>query len=491
VTLTPDSGTGARAVTIRTTDFTSAWETMVTFTNDADPSDIESVTVAVFKGLDTDDDGVIDTVDDDDDDDGLTDEVELDLTTDPLDADTDDDSMPDGYEVSHELNPLTDDAGADPDGDELSNGRELAFGTDPHDPDTDDDSMPDGYEADNELDPLADDADADPDGDGLDNSQESTYGTDPHETDTDGDGYTDPEEIDRGTDPTDNTDAPAPLLISVAIDPRPVEVEIDVPFDFSVTGEMSDGSPADLSGASVRWDLLTETGSIDAGTGIYETAEPGDVEIQVTVELDGVELSDTLQFAAAEAALAIGSGRTLDDETVSIPVTLASAGREVAAFEFILVIDPQVVELVGVGLSDESAAADKTVSTIPLDENTYLVELGGNSLVLADDAVLVLECGAAAGAQQGSQSLLLAQDVIFFGADATATNAAGIDGVCRLGLPGDVDGSGSVDAIDIQAVINAALGIVGEGDYDIDGDGKVSAVDVQLVINAVLGLDIT
>ena len=493
VTLTPDSGTSAGGVTIRTTDFTSAWETTVTFTNEANPSDIETVTVRVFMGLDTDDDGVIDTVDTDDDDDGLTDEAEFGLGTDPLDADTDGDSMPDGYEVSHELDPLTDDADVDPDGDGLSNGRELAYDTDPQDPDTDDDSMPDGYEVSHELDPLANDADADPDGDGLSNGQESIYGTDPHKTDTDGDGdgYTDPEEIERGSDPTAAADVPAPLLTSVAIDPRPVEVEINRSFDFSVTGEMSDGSAADLSGASVRWDILTGTGSIDAATGIYETVEPGDVEIQVTVEVDGVEVSGALQFAAVDAALAIGSGHTFGDETVSIPVTLTSAGREVAAIEFVLMIDPQIVEPVGVGRSDESAAADKTVNVTPLDENAYFIELGGNSLVLTDGTVLVLEFRAAAGAQQGSRSLLLGRDVVFFDPDAAATEAAGIDGICWLGLPGDVDGDGSVDATDVQQVINAVLGITGEGNHDIDGDGQVSAVDVQLVINAALGLDIT
>jgi len=59
----------------------------------------------------------------------------------------------------------------------------------------------------------------------------------------------------------------------------------------------------------------------------------------------------------------------------------------------------------------------------------------------------------------------------------------------RVGLPGDVDGNGSVDAVDIQIVINAALGVTETGHSDIDGDGEVSALDVQLVINAALGLD--
>jgi len=490
VSLIPNSGSGDGSMTIQTSDFAAAWKTTVTFTNDADPADVETVIVAVFKGLDTDDDGVIDTVDTDDDDDGLTDETEFDLGTDPLDADTDDDSIPDGYEVVHGLDPRADDAGADPDGDGLSNGRERAHDTDPQDPDTDDDSMPDGYEVDHQLDPLADDAGADPDGDGLDNRQESLYRTDPHAIDTDGDGYTDPEEIDRGSDPTDGTDVPTPLLTSVTIHPQTAEVGTNTSIVFSVTGEMSDGSAADLSGATITWDMLSGIGSIDADTGVYETAKTGDAEIQVTVELDGIEVRDTSRFTAVDATLAIGSGCTLGDEPASIPVTLTSAGRQFAAIEFVLIVDSRVVEPVGIELSDESAAADKTVNMTPLDENGYLIELGGNTVVLTDGAVIVIEFRAAPGAQQGSRSLLLARDVVFFDPAAAATDAAGIDGTFWLGLPGDVDSSGSVDAADIQLVINAVLGTTEMGNSDIDSDGEVSAVDVQLVINAALGLDI-
>jgi len=51
----------------------------------------------------------------------------------------------------------------------------------------------------------------------------------------------------------------------------------------------------------------------------------------------------------------------------------------------------------------------------------------------------------------------------------------------------DVNGTGEVDAADVQLVINEALGIDTEGSCDLDGNGSVDAVDVQLVINAVLG----
>jgi YVTN family beta-propeller protein len=53
----------------------------------------------------------------------------------------------------------------------------------------------------------------------------------------------------------------------------------------------------------------------------------------------------------------------------------------------------------------------------------------------------------------------------------------------------DVDSSGDVNAIDVQLVINSALGIdIGGMDADVDTSGEVDAIDVQLVILAALGI---
>jgi hypothetical protein len=52
--------------------------------------------------------------------------------------------------------------------------------------------------------------------------------------------------------------------------------------------------------------------------------------------------------------------------------------------------------------------------------------------------------------------------------------------------PCDIDNSGAVDSVDIQLVVDAALGISIQYNGDVDGSGAVDAVDVQLVINAVL-----
>jgi hypothetical protein len=51
----------------------------------------------------------------------------------------------------------------------------------------------------------------------------------------------------------------------------------------------------------------------------------------------------------------------------------------------------------------------------------------------------------------------------------------------------DINGDGSVNVSDVQAVINEVLG-VSPSVHDLNHDGHVNVSDVQIVINAVLGL---
>ncbi|MBI4556199.1 MAG: PKD domain-containing protein [Candidatus Hydrogenedentes bacterium] len=57
-------------------------------------------------------------------------------------------------------------------------------------------------------------------------------------------------------------------------------------------------------------------------------------------------------------------------------------------------------------------------------------------------------------------------------------------------VAGDVDQTQQVDAVDVQLVINSALGLGVQAGTNIDYSASVDAVDVQLVINAALAIDI-
>jgi hypothetical protein len=60
--------------------------------------------------------------------------------------------------------------------------------------------------------------------------------------------------------------------------------------------------------------------------------------------------------------------------------------------------------------------------------------------------------------------------------------------VVNLESTADVNSDSTVDAVDVQLVINAALGIPVEADPDINLDATINAVDVQLAVNGALGL---
>ena len=55
-------------------------------------------------------------------------------------------------------------------------------------------------------------------------------------------------------------------------------------------------------------------------------------------------------------------------------------------------------------------------------------------------------------------------------------------------IPGDVNDSGGVDAVDVQNVINAALGLPVAYNCDLDLNLEIDAIDVQLTINYALGI---
>jgi len=52
---------------------------------------------------------------------------------------------------------------------------------------------------------------------------------------------------------------------------------------------------------------------------------------------------------------------------------------------------------------------------------------------------------------------------------------------------GDVNNDGVVDAVDVQTVVNVAVGADTNPNADVSGDGVVNAIDVQIVINEALG----
>lgn len=74
-------------------------------------------------------------------------------------------------------------------------------------------------------------------------------------------------------------------------------------------------------------------------------------------------------------------------------------------------------------------------------------------------------------------------------ADALYSYSPYLDDASGPVAPGaeDVDGSGRVDAVDVQVVVNRILGREAKGETDVNGDCHDNARDLQLVVNALLG----
>jgi hypothetical protein len=53
----------------------------------------------------------------------------------------------------------------------------------------------------------------------------------------------------------------------------------------------------------------------------------------------------------------------------------------------------------------------------------------------------------------------------------------------------DINSDSSVNAIDIQAMVNIVLGIISSGnENDLNSDGRIDVLDLQILNNVILGL---
>ncbi len=182
--------------------------------------DNEEIGASIDSPLDTDADGIIDALDHDDDNDGIPTAIEEKIGTSALRQDTDDDGISDMKEVGNNNNQPTDTDNdgiinaldEDDDDDSISTSNELLLGTNPLLLDTDGDGLSDAKEVgenidtpidtdkDGIIDAIDTDEETDQDGDGLSDYLEAKLNTNPNKTDSDDDGISDLEEIGKNTD---------------------------------------------------------------------------------------------------------------------------------------------------------------------------------------------------------------------------------------------------------------------------------------------------
>ncbi|MBI4557702.1 MAG: hypothetical protein HY706_08970 [Candidatus Hydrogenedentes bacterium] len=389
--------------------------------------------------VDSDGDGTPDVSDTDDDDDGLTDQAEVNgstgYITDPWDSDTDDDGMPDGWEVTGGLNPLANDAESDADADGLSNLQEYGRGTKPNDTDSENDGMPDGWEVQMGFDPVINDANEDADSDGLTNVDEYRNGTDPTKQDSDNDGMPDGWEVAGGLNALVNdaeSDADSDGLSNIeeygrGTQPNDTDSDNDgMPDGWEVSNALN---PTVSDGANdADSDGLHNLGEYLAGT------NPGNPDSDLDGMPDGWEAANGLD--------------PLRDDRQEDPDQDALRNLD----EFLESTEPFDPD------TDDDLMPDG-------------YEVTNNLNPLLDDAD---------GDADGDTFSNYREFVE--GTDPNDPESF------PESEPEDIDTDGVVNAVDVQLVINAALGLSVEFNSDVDRNNQVDAVDVQLVINAALGL---
>ena len=218
---------------------------------------------------------------------------------------------------------------------------------------------------------------------------------------------------------------------------------------------------------------ITDPGA-NADTTLTLFEADGTTQIGDTVDDVGTGLGEVLLFNVTEAGMyfvrvtdfnpnTAGDGtdytlRVFREQGTVLPGTVAGTVRDAVTDE------PIAGASVNFSISGQSGATTTTQSD------------GVYSYVGLPSGTYTLHASAGANYTEDSQQVTIA-------AGAIET----VDLILSpIATSEDVDGSGSIDAVDVQLVINAALGLGGAFDCDIDNNADVDAVDVQLVINGAL-----
>jgi len=477
---------------------------------------------------DSDDDGIGDNEDEDDDNDGLPDVVEdnngngrVDYSeTDPLNSDTDGDGVSDGDEDAN-LNGYveageTDPCRSDTDGDGISDGDEQTVGTDPLLFDTDSDGYADAIDAE----PLVDTVTGDSDGDGF------------------------PDAFD---------DAPSdPTVFAVADDQYELNDDFQNMSAGSVFGAAEIDAALDAGGCSI--DLVADAWLVENDVDHYRidttTVADGAVLVfevwagtgdGIDVRLDRADTFETVDevYFVRERHLDL---QLAGEPTAIVPSAVLTFPAELATADVpaLLVVEPSFAD--HDGDNRFGGTQDYAIRLQITEDKSFETDSDGDGLTDGEEWHLYTDATLADtdfdGLDDGDEMALGTGPTRFdtdgdgvgdgedlFPTDPTQTVGADDpvsesddqpqaveqedtsddsdetepapepelpdDTITETTLKGDVNADVTVDAMDVQLVINRVLGLdiaYPDESTDLDDDTQCNAVDVQIVINGVLGL---
>ncbi|MBI5095853.1 MAG: proprotein convertase P-domain-containing protein [Candidatus Hydrogenedentes bacterium] len=280
-------------------------------------------------------------------------------------------------------------------------------------------------------------------------------------------GTTQPEIVDLFLDP-----APPPPVVNsiVRADANPTNAataQFAVTFSVAVTGVTNDDfalTPSGISGASV-------TGISGTGASRTVTVNTGSGTGMLRLDVnDNDSIVDAI-FSTPLGGAGLGNGNFTTGEIYTIDRTPPDVAISSAA------PDPTVTSPIPVTVSFTEPVTGFDATDI-IVSNASVANFAGSNADYSFDLI-----PAAAGLVTADIAAGAALDSV----GNANTAASQFARTFSTGDPSDIDHDGAINAVDVQLVINAALGLdIGARNADINSDTTINAVDVQLVINAAL-----
>ena len=241
-----------------------------------------------------------------------------------------------------------------------------------------------------------------------------------------------------------------------------------------VSGQPTGALVLSLNGTVTTGDLIVNGGGEISGSGEIVLTAGNAALVEGTIQ-PGVVVRTSEELK--QEGPSYGRGRGFDTLTIKGDVMgdgsviVMSVGGEQDGLQDRLIVEGNAsFEDVTIKLEFKYGYAPQAGDTIPLIE-----VMGDGSVMPASLEFLGLEPG-------------FDFDIEIPGDGSVIQMRALSDGVPTSFAAEDLNEDGEVNAVDVQLVINGALGLLDPLETDVNFDKETNAVDVQLVINAALGL---
>jgi hypothetical protein len=194
--------------------------------------------------------------------------------------------------------------------------------------------------------------------------------------------------------------------------------------------------------------------------------------------IPGANITSSVNFSLSTAVGAPGV-------TVQLPLSLTSTGTALpAGFQIDLSFDTTKMTFSSVTAGTPLTGAGKTISSVILPNGNVRLTVTGGGQTIANGVVATASFTVLAGLTTGS-SAIATLNCSSTGATGTAL-ATGCAAGGITAFTCDIGDQGTVDAVDVQLLLNEVLGLVA-GTHDLNHDGVVNILDAQKEIQVVLG----